>query len=106
MCSGRRLGSTGIPHAFETHLGWVVAGNYGKPLFSHTVSHHVHISSDDDLLRKFWELESGPHTVLLSPDEKVAVTHFQTKHYHDQTGMFIVPLPRKQTVKPLGESRY
>ena len=105
MCSGRRLGSTGIPHAFETHLGWVVAGNYGKPLFSHTVSHHVHISSDDDLLRKFWELESGPHTVLLSPDEKVAVTHFQTKHYRDQTGMFIVPLPRKQTVKPLGESR-
>lgn len=23
MSSGRRVGSTGIPHAFETHLGWV-----------------------------------------------------------------------------------
>ena len=33
------------------------------------------------------------------------VQHFQTNHYHDENGRFVVPLPRKPDAKPLGESR-
>ena len=30
---------------------------------------------------------------------------FQSNHYHDETRRFIVPLPKKKGVEPLGESR-
>lgn len=107
MYSGRRTGPPGTPHAFETHLGWVVAGSLGNPSPICVISHYVQILSNDDLLCRFWELESSPHSdTLLSSDEKVTVDHFQAKHYmyHDKSGRFIVPLLKRQTTKSLGES--
>ena len=31
--------------------------------------------------------------------------HFEANHHHDETGRFVVPLPRKADATPLGESR-
>ena len=58
---GRRQGPPGAPRALETEFGWVLAGAADHhPLTSQLVSHHVALSSGDDLLRKFWEVEESP----------------------------------------------
>ena len=36
---------------------------------------------------------------------KLAMNHFQSNHYHDEKGWFIVSLPKKEGIEPLGESR-
>ncbi len=70
------------------------------------MSNHAAVLSTDDLLRRFWETEelSTGHPSL-SVDERTVTTHFQKAHRRDEAGRFIVPLPRKIDVKPLGESR-
>ena len=72
------------------------------------MSHHVSVStlSGDDLLRKFWEVEElhGDH-LSLAPEENSVLQHFHDTHYRDEEGRFVVPLPRKVDVNPLGESR-
>ena len=40
----------------------------------------------------------------LSPDKKLVMNHFLSNQYHNETGRFIVPLPKKEGVEPLGES--
>ena len=72
------------------------------------VTHHVLTATDkcDEILRKFWEIEEtmsddGPMTV----EEKHVAQHFNDNHFRDEFGTFVVPLPRKQYTKPLGESR-
>ena len=41
----------------------------------------------------------------LSPEERFVVEHFETNHRRDPDGRFVVPLPKKPDLKPLGESR-
>ena len=42
---------------------------------------------------------------MLSIDEKMVVEHFKARHYRDEKGRFVVPLPMKGDAVPLGESR-
>ena len=107
LLTGRRFGQPGTPTAFETHLGWVLAGSVeGGTTADRLVSYHISLSSSDDILRRFWEIEDSPlSAVSLSPDERSVVQHFEDNHSRASTGRFIVPLPRKKNVRPLGESR-
>ena len=41
----------------------------------------------------------------LSPEEKLVMNHFQSNHYRDEIGQFVVSLPKKDGVERLGESR-
>ena len=107
MLHGRRSGLPGTPTAFETCFGWVLAGavDHGQPR-SLVVSNHASVLSTDDLLRKFWETEELSNGQSpLSAEERFVVTHFQKSHHRDNTGRFVVPLPRRTDVEPLGESR-
>lgn len=66
-------------------------------------SHNISVQSDNDLLRRFWELEEKPRSdTNFSPEEKSVV---QETHSHTSEGRFVVPLPKKPHAKPLGESR-
>ena len=97
----------GSPSAFETDFGWVLAGETNMH-FSHLslLTHHTTISSGDDLLRKFWEIEEQPSEYsCLSPEERSVVEQFRKHHSRTSDGRFIVPLPKKPQMKPLGESR-
>ena len=104
---GRWCGPQGSPVAFETEFGWVLAGNASScaPTQQATV-HHVSLLTGDDLLRQFWEIEEKPKSdTTMTPEERTALQHFRAHHSHLADGRFIVPLPRKPSISPLGESR-
>ena len=108
LLHGRRSGPPGSPVAFQTQFGWVLAGRTSSVISSHSLiaAHHVSVTSGDDLLRKFWEIEETPNTSSnLSPEERSVVQHFNKTHTRSAAGRFIVPLPKKPQSKPLGESR-
>ena len=62
--------------------------------------------NDDELMRKFWEIEN-PHfqEPTFSIDERSVMEHFKEKHYRNADGRFVVPLPINSRAVPLGESR-
>ena len=57
------------------------------------------------MLREFCEVEDcNFQKPALSVCEKSVFQHFENTHTWDESGRFIVPLPRKTNVTPLGES--
>lgn len=110
---GQRFGTTRSPVAIETDFGWVLAGggihvlNNHQPIIHTVVTHHVVTTNCDDLLRRFWEVEeqSESNKQPISQEEKTVAKLFAEQHLRNKDGHFIVPLPRKQYTKPLGESR-
>lgn len=111
VLNGRRCGPRDTPTAFETKLGWVLAGRIShSSLSSHShhvvASHHTTIVSGDELIRKFWETEENPkHQSNLSAEERSVVRHFEQTHSRSEMGRFIVPLPKDPQSPPIGESR-
>ncbi len=112
LLNGRRVGSPGTPTAFETKFGWVLAGSVESQEQPHHISthqvatHHSTLITGDDLLRKFWEIEEGPGSEIdSSPEEQAVVSHFKENHRRNESGRFIVPLPRRSNAPILGESR-
>ena len=99
LLHGRQSGPPGSPVAFKTIFGWV--------LTHHIMSHHTSTSlTNDDILCRFWEIEeSPPNESLLSIEDQSVVNHFKESYRQSKEGRFIVPLPRRSGVKPLGESR-
>ncbi len=58
LLHSRRSGPPGSPVAFETIFGWVLAGRTHFNSSSYVTTHHVStMSNDDDILRRFWEIE-------------------------------------------------
>ena len=106
MLHGRWCGIPGSPIAFETQFGWVLAGStsFGAPTQVVT-THHAMLLSGDDLLRRFWEVERITIKDCLTPEESAAVKHFENHYSRLENGRFLIPLPKKAGVKPLGESR-
>ena len=107
LCHGRRYRPPGTAVAFETQFGWVLAGSSeGCTLPTLIDTHHVSCTTGDDILRKFWDIEDHPLTKCsLNPEERAAIQHFKTNHTQGESGKFIVPLPRRENTKFLGESR-
>ena len=110
LLHGRRCGPPGTPTALETRFGWVLTGR--TQAHSHSASHpsvashHTTVTSGDDILRTFWEIEENPKDcVNLSPEERTVIRHFKENHSRSKTGRFIVPLPKNPQCKPMGESR-
>ena len=103
---GRRWGDPGSPVALETHFGWALAGSTNsRATAQDIVTHHTTVVSGDDLLRRFWELEQVMTENYLTPEERSVMDHFRDHHTRVENGRFMVPLPKKLEVKPIGESR-
>ena len=91
---GLTVSPSKILTANETMFGWVISGYCESP--SQAVTAHIccraEISSKtDELLRAFFELEEPPSDAQnLSPDEQLAVTHFQDTISRDPDGRYIV----------------
>ena len=108
---GRRTGPAGAPVAMETEFGWVLGGSVSPVPVSDHVSYHVtacyaSIVQDDDILRRFWELEEPPKTTVpFTLEEKNVMHHFKQNHTRTSEGRFVVPLPRRVDTGHIGETR-
>ena len=77
---GRRTGPTGSPVALETDFGWVLSG--GDAQSSGQVNllataFHTSVICNDDILRRFWEIEESVATPVYSQDERTVLHHFE-----------------------------
>ena len=106
---GRRFNPSGSPSAIKTTFGWVLDGSVlavGIQSQPQEDTCCLAVSFPDDLLRKFWKVEEyNLQQPLLSSKEQTVVNNFESNHSRDETGRFIVPLPKKKDVTPLDESR-
>lgn len=101
---GQRSGTPGSPVAFETEFGWVCGSDLRSP--AQRIATHVSLLGGDDILRQFWEVEEKSMSRdVLTPDERLALDHFNNQYTRMKDGRFIVPLPRKPGAQPLGETR-
>jgi hypothetical protein len=79
----------------ETIFGWVLCGDISPGTNSQRVTtyHSIIRSSDDDIIRKFWEIEETPNKLEsnLSIEECYVVNHYKTSHIRKSDGRYIVP---------------
>ena len=104
---GRQFGPLGTPSVFKTTFGWVLAGTINGVKFKQPSGNcYLTTISPDELLRQFWEIEDHNYRQpVLSSGKQVEVQHFESSHSRDELGRFIVLLPIKSDVTPLGDSR-
>ena len=90
---GQQFGPLGTPSAFKTTFGWVLAGT-------------INGIKSKQILRQFEEVEDHNYRQpVLSSEEQVVVKHFEKTHSCNELGRFIIPLPIKPDVTPLGDLR-
>ncbi|XP_045450171.1 uncharacterized protein LOC123658924 [Melitaea cinxia] len=86
----------------KTRLGWILSGHiYSRRaddacnnLNVKIINMHTQLD-DNELLRKFWELEAEPNNKIkiLTKDEEECETIFRKTTRRDETGRYIVNLP-------------
>ena len=77
-----------------------------KPSLERITTCCTSVLQGDDLVMKFWEVEERvPHQPAVSIEERTTQEYFDTTHTKDENGRFIVPLPQKENVDPLGDSQ-
>ena len=94
---GQRCGPCGSPTALNTEFRWVLAGNAGQPSETELITtHFISVSTRDDLLRRFWEVEEqGIADCTLSLEEHSTLEHFDMHHSRVEQGRIVVPLPKR-----------
>ena len=75
---GRRVGPKGSPSAMETEFGWVlcesIEAQHKFLTCTNVVTHHATVTTTDDILCKFWELEETPTSnAFLTLNERTVV---------------------------------
>ncbi|XP_055585340.1 uncharacterized protein LOC129738173 [Uranotaenia lowii] len=92
----------------NTVLGWVAAGKIGS-VFPESTSRLVHVCSCDSLdteLSRLWELEKCWTNSSLSVEESSCEKHFAETTFRDESGRFVVTLPKHQSeLARLGNSK-
>ena len=107
LLHGRRFSPSGTPHAFKTWFKWVLAGViHSHQWQDQTGTCCFFTTSVDDLLKQILEIKDyNLQQPVLSLDERTVVEQFQGAYSRDDTGRYIVLLPMKTDVTPLGESK-
>ncbi|XP_058465271.1 uncharacterized protein LOC131438898 [Malaya genurostris] len=101
-----KLGDDGITLA-ETELGWVVAGLVPiKTTVSQRHMYQLNRSQEslNQTMSKFWELENVYTENSLTADETIVEQHFETTHYREVSGRYVVRLPFNGMEGQLGDS--
>ncbi|XP_062551973.1 uncharacterized protein LOC134217211 [Armigeres subalbatus] len=98
----------GGPVLQNTQLGWVVSGKVSESSRTATSLTAVACTEEklDDLLTRFWELESCRTTSTMSLEESQCERIYNETTTRDVSGRFVVTLPKKPfLIDRLGESR-
>lgn len=88
--------------AQNTTLGWILSGRLTQVdadynHCSHTIiNFHIEDHAVNELLRKFWELETdNPREKILSPEDQRCEKIFESTTTRDESGRYVVRLPFK-----------
>ncbi|XP_062557875.1 uncharacterized protein LOC134222727 [Armigeres subalbatus] len=100
LVNEQRKATVGGPTLQNTELGWIVSGKVPDSTLSESQSLIVVCSTSDlqDQLAKFWELETCRSQSTLSVEESTCKEHFDRTTIRDETGRFIVTLPKKNMI--------
>lgn len=99
--------------AQKTLFGWTILG-HTESHSQNLASFHLASSNDpiDDIIRtidknitKFWVNEDIPSRHFRTPDEQAAEDNFLSTHQRAENGRYIVTIPFRRNVPPLGNSR-
>ncbi|XP_043065437.1 uncharacterized protein LOC122320892, partial [Drosophila ficusphila] len=112
LCVGQIKLTPGLPLLQKTRLGWVVAGGGSEHRESSALAAQTSVSSVeevesplDEILRRFWEIESVPdYACKFSKEELECEEHFKTNFARLATGAYSVRLPLKHSLDMLGDS--
>ncbi|XP_075977354.1 uncharacterized protein LOC142977361 [Anticarsia gemmatalis] len=92
--------------AQNTCLGWILSGQKEDISLSNEhkiITLHVTrmISEDDNILKRFWEIETDSYTKRRIPtrEEEECETQYKNTTVRDEDGRYIVQLPLKQTLE-------
>ncbi|XP_062700372.1 uncharacterized protein LOC134284888 [Aedes albopictus] len=92
----------------NTVFGWVASGRIGSSPPNRTPK-LAHVCSDqrlDELISRFWEIESCWSNSTQSIEEAACEDHFTSNTFRDETGRFVVTLPKHLSVlAQLGSSK-
>ena len=91
----------------DSVFGWVVSGPVYLSGSKNVVSHMTTTPNcdSDQLLLKFWEIESVPETRHLTLDERRCEEHFDSTPKRNEDGRFVVQMPFKDGPHNLGLSK-
>ncbi|XP_011685202.1 PREDICTED: uncharacterized protein LOC105448379 [Wasmannia auropunctata] len=94
-------GPAGSPTAQLTAFGCVLTGalaSDGDATTSYRIAvHHMQAGEGlSDAIQRFWEMEEVHLPRVLSSDEAWVEEHFRDTHSRDNSGRYVVRLPRKQ----------
>ena len=118
LLPGRLSPGTNLPRLQHTLLGWIAAGTIPADLTQPAQSSQSKMKRThcaiveppitnaqlDSQLKKFWEIEDIPNAVnpsFINPCEQ----HFKSTTIREQTGRYVVSLPRRPNAPPLGNSK-
>ena len=99
-------GQNGGPSALQSSLRWILFGSIETILSPAVLSCFTSLNTSlESSLKRFWELESVPLAVLLSPDDETCEKLYQETCKRDQSGRYVVQLPFQVFPPSLGDSR-
>lgn len=96
-----------LPSLHDSQLGWLVGGKLFEGQSSNLALQACAVRVDpvEELMQKFWEVESVSPEIVPSSEEEQCEAQFAATYRRDDNGRFIVHLPLKDTVSQLSDSR-
>ncbi|GFW70033.1 integrase catalytic domain-containing protein [Trichonephila clavipes] len=92
------------PFAIRSELGWIIGGKANSSGQNSFHVNHIQLVSDQ-LINKFWELDSVPCAKPLTSLEEACEDHFVKTHSRDENGRYTVNLPFHTPPTRLGNSK-
>ena len=105
MVGNNRLKEPNIPVTYRLSVfGWLVIGCENVQTSNSSSLQTYFVSSVEDSLNRFWEIEEMPATKHLTDEERRCEEHFKSTTRRSPEGRFIVKLPFKNEIGELGDS--
>ncbi|GFX35844.1 DUF1758 domain-containing protein [Trichonephila clavipes] len=92
------------PFAIRSELGWIIGGKANSSGQNSFHVNHIQLVSDQ-LINKFWELDTVPCAKPLTSLEEACEDHFVKTHSRDENGRYTVKLPFHTPPTRLGNSK-
>ncbi|XP_055527713.1 uncharacterized protein LOC129720280 [Wyeomyia smithii] len=96
-----------LPSLHDSQLGWLVGGKLLERSCSNLAMNSCAVSVDpmEELMHKFWEVESVSPEMVPSSEKEQCEAHFTATYRRDDSGRFILHLPLKDNAPQLADSR-